>query len=179
VPTTSIAVQETIPNGKYEQLGADPTNGVGSGAYSTKISLYTQVYFWTPNGRIFRLRVNASQSFSGHANVDGVSVYGTDAAFHGVAAPGTAFTLDVAQEYSITSNWVVAMDEVYNRGGNTQIVGNEGVTNSGTSYSYYLAPAIEYNWNANVGLLFGTRLVPAGRNTSATFTPALALDIVR
>ncbi len=178
IPMTAINVGETFPTGRYDRLGDRAADGVGSGANATTVSLYTQTYFWMPNGRILRFRLNASQSFSGTANVTGVSVYGTPEDFRGYAKPGNGFTIDVAQEYSITRNWVFAVDEVYHHSGNTQVVGTNGVTNSGQSTTYYLAPAIEYNWTPNAGVIAGLRLVPAGTNTAATVTPVMAINIV-
>lgn len=177
-PATAFNVEETFPTGEYDRLGERTGDGVGSGAYATTVSLYSQTYFWMRNGRILRFRLNLSQAFSGTANVDGVSVYGTDDKFHGYAKPGDTFTLDVAQEYSITKSWVFAIDEVYHHSGNTQVVGPGGVVNSGDSHVYYLAPAMEYNWTPNVGMIAGVRLVPAGVNTSATVTPVMAINIV-
>jgi hypothetical protein len=50
--------------------------------------------------------------------------------------------------------------------------------NSGVSEAFGLAPAIEYNWNRMLGVLLGTRLIPVGRNTAATITPAIAINFV-
>jgi hypothetical protein len=179
IPTTSINVQETLPTGKYDRLGDNTSNGFGSGAYTTTVSLYTQTYFWMRNGRILRARVDASDAISGGVNLEGASVYGTGGAFHGTARPGRAFTLDIAQEYSITRNWVFATDFVYRHNGNTQVTGQNSVTNSGPSDAYFVAPAIEYNWTSNSGILLGVRTIPAGLNTSATLVPALAINMVR
>lgn len=44
VPTTSVAVQESLPTGKYDRLGRS-SDGLGSGAYTTTLALYTQSYF--------------------------------------------------------------------------------------------------------------------------------------
>lgn len=179
VPTTSVNVQESLPTGRYDRLGGTPSNGVGSGAYATTLSLYTQTYAWMPNGRILRLRLNVSQALSSAVNVDGVSVYGTDANFHGYAKPGSTFTLDEAQEYSITRNWVFALDLVYRRTGSTLVGGTSRTTNSQPSDTYMFAPALEYNWSASVGVLLGMRVIPAGINGPETLTPAVAINIVR
>jgi hypothetical protein len=179
LPTTSINVQESFPTGKYDRLDDNPSNGFGSGAHTTTVSIYTQTYFWMPSGRILRARLNASQAFSSAANIQGVSVYGTSAGFSGYARPSKAFTLDAAAEYSITKNWVFALDLIYHHAGNTQVVGTNGVTDSGPSREYEAAPAVEYNWTPNVGLLLGIRTIPSGRNASATLTPAIAINIVR
>lgn len=178
VPTTSVSIQESFPSGAYDNLGDDTANGFGSGAYTTTLSLYTQTYIWV-NRRILRVRLNASQAFSSWARVHGASVYGTPSTFHGAARPGDSFTLDLAQEYSITRNWVFAMDEVYHAGAATQIVEQARTTASGANRGYYLAPAIEYNWTPNAGILIGVRTVPAAFNSSATVTPAIAINMVR
>src|SRR2546429_198922 len=49
---------------------------------------------------------------------------------------------------------------------------------SGSGYSLALAPAIEYNFNSRVGLLVGVRMFVAGRNTTSSVTPAIALNMV-
>ena len=179
MPTTSINVEETLPTGTYDRLGDNPSNGFGSGVHTTTVSLYAQTYFWMRSGRILRTRLNASDAFSGPVAISGVSVYGTGASFVGHANPSKAFTLDGAAEYSITRNWVFAFDFVYHHSGDTQLVGTSGVSDSGPSRAYEWAPAIEYNFTPNVGVLLGVRTIPAGRNAAASVTPAIAVNIVR
>ena len=60
-PTMSVALQETLPTGKYDQLGDRVSDGMGSGAYTTTLALYSQTYFWLPNHRILRMRLDVSQ----------------------------------------------------------------------------------------------------------------------
>lgn len=176
IPTTSVSIQETFPTGKYDNLERT-SDGQGAGAYSTKVSLYTQTYFWMPNGRILRARLNFSDTFSGSAPLHGASVYGTGAGFAGTAYPGTVFTLDAAMEYSATRHWVLANDFVYTQYGNTRVTSMSGDTvNSGTSHSFALAPAVEYNWSSSVGIIAGLRIFPSGVNTSASVTPAIAIN---
>ena len=108
-PATAFNLTETFPTGRYDRLGARTNDGFGSGVYTTTLSLYTQTYFWVPNGRILRMRLNVSQAFSTTAAVQGVSVYGTDAAFRGTAEPGAASVADLSWEYSLTRSWVLAL----------------------------------------------------------------------
>ena len=153
-------------------------NGFGSGVYSTKVSLYMQTLAWMPNGRILRLRLNLSQSFSSHASLAGVSVYGTGTGFSGTVVPGNTFTADAAGEYSITRNWVFATDLVHGTTGDTLIEGGGIVNHLGWSDSFAFAPAFEYNWSPAVGIIAGVRLFPAGHNTSASVTPVFAINYV-
>jgi hypothetical protein len=183
LPTTAINVQQTLPTGRYDRLGDRPSDGLGGGAYTTMLSFYSQTYFWLPNGRILRMRVNLSQAFSRSANIEGVSVYGTGAGFRGVANPGSSFIFNAAWEYSLTRKWVLAADAVYRHNGNTRLVDRAqhppgSRLDSGASDAFYVAPAIEYSWQPNLGVLLGVRLVAAGRNTANSVTPAVAINYV-
>src|SRR5215469_12627211 len=102
VPTTSFAVQETLPTGKYDNLGDRPSDGLGSGSYTTTLCFFNQTFFWMPNGRILRTRFNLTQAFSRPVKVENASVYGTSDGFRGHARPGAALFVDVAGEYSLT-----------------------------------------------------------------------------
>jgi hypothetical protein len=191
IPTTSFAVQETLPTGKYDRLGDRPSDGLGSGAYTTTLALYSQTYFWLPNGRILRMRFNLSDGFSKTVNVEDVSVYGTEPGFRGHVKPGNSFFANASWEYSLTRRWVLALDATYRHNGNTRATGSDvvvpnGVQNppsiqmdSGSSDAFALAPAIEYSWKPNLGVLLGTRVIPATHNTHATITPAVAINFVR
>ena len=185
LPTASIAVQETLPTGRYDQLADRPSNGLGAGAYTTTLCFYTQTFFWMPNGRILRTRFNVTQSFSRDVNVEDVSVYGTTQGFRGHASPGPALFINAAWEYSIARHWVLALDAVYRHQYNTPLSGynlsdpTQPISlNSGSSQVFGFAPAFEYNFSSKVGVILGTRIFPAGKNTTDSFTPAIALNIV-
>ena len=185
LPTISFMVQETFPSGKYDQLGPRPSNGLGAGAYTTTLALNSQTYFWMPNGRILRMRLNATQSLSSYANVAGVSVYGTSQGFQGHAKPGASTFVDAAWEYSLTRNWVLALDATYRHTNNTRITGQDPAQspthiqlNSGASDAIGFAPALEYNWKPTIGVLLGTRIIALGHNAPTTITPAVAINYV-
>ena len=186
-PTMSIAMQETLPTGRYDQLGNRPSDAFGAGAFTTTPAFYSQTFFWLPSGRILRMRFNVAPSFSRSANVQDVSVYGTSAGFRGQAKPGQSVFVDAAWEYSVTKHWVFALDATYRHQGNTRVTGYNFSDpspspptqfNSGSTDAFGLAPAIEYNWNSNFGVLLGARVIPAGRNTALTITPAIAVNLV-
>jgi hypothetical protein len=190
IPTTSVAMQETFPTGKYDRLGARPSDGLGSGAYTTTLALYSQTYFWLPNGRIVRMRFNVSPAFSNHVNIRDVSVYGTGAGFRGHASPGRSLFVNTSWEYSLTRSWVLALDATYRHDGNIRVTGYNALDpnstqnligiqlDSGSRDAFGLAPAIEYSWKRNVGVLLGVRVIPAGHNTPRTITPAVAINYV-
>ncbi len=182
-PTLSLVLQETLPVGRHDRLDDRPNDGFGSGAYATTLGVNSQTYFWTPNGRILRTRLNLAYTRSADARVRDMSVYGTPAGFAGEARPGDSFNIDLAFEYSITRQWVAAMDIGYQRDASTQVLGTraDGTAferRSPVSQALILAPAIEYNISGSVGVIMGARIIPAGRNTTASVTPVIAINYV-
>jgi len=188
IPTTSLVVQQTLPTGKYDGLGDDVSDGLGSGANTTTLALYSQYYIWMPNGRILRSRFNVSYALSDDVDVEDVSVYGTSEGFRGTAHPGDVLTINSAWEYSITREWVFAIDLIYQHDESTRVDGIQtdpatGATQRidedfGSAWRFGVAPAIEYNFTSRVGIIAGARWFAAGRNTSATITPVAALNMV-
>jgi hypothetical protein len=181
MPSISLVIDETLPTGRYDSLDR-PANGVGEGAYTTGFSVYSQDYFWMPNGRILRGRLDLTYAVSSAAALSDRSVYGTPAGFHGDATPGDSATVDASAEYSVTREWVAALDVVYQHNASTHVhgtvPGGEFAADSGSSWSLGFAPAIEYNWSAQGGVLLGVRIIQIGRNTSAGITPAVAVNLV-
>ena len=182
-PTISVVLQETLPTGRHDKLDNRPNDGFGSGAYATTLGVNSQTYFWTPNGRILRTRLNLAYTQSAEAKVRGMSVYGTPAGFSGRARPGDSFNVDLAFEYSITRQWVAAIDLAYQRDASAHAFGTKAdgtafERRSPVSQALILAPAIEYNMTSTVGVIVGARIIPAGRNTTASVTPVIAINYV-
>jgi hypothetical protein len=184
IPTSSVVVAETFPTGKYDRLGTHTADGSGAGVRTTTVSLYLQDYFWVPGGRILRGRLDLSYAFSNSATVRDVSVYGTERGFRGRASPGDGYVVDGSWEYSVTRSWVLALDAEYRHNESTRVTGvqmpaGQAVfSSSGPSYTLSFAPAVEYNWNAHVGLIAGVKFAARGSNASAPVVPVAALNIV-
>jgi hypothetical protein len=179
VPTTSVLVQETLPTGKYDKLGDHLSDGFGAGAYTTTVGFYTQTYFWMPNGRILRTRLDLSQIiYSSKVEIADASVYGTGPGFAGNALPGVSSNADLAAEYSLTQSWVLALDAAWGWNADTRVEGGPTILHSGSSYAITFAPAVEYNLNSSLGFLVGTRIVQFGRNFTHSVAPVLAINFV-
>jgi hypothetical protein len=187
MPTTSIVLQETLPLGEFDRLGDRPSNGVGGGAYATTVELHSQTYFWMPNGRILRSRLNLSYTKSNSANLQDVSVYGTPDGFRGDARPGDSYNVTAAWEYSATQQWVLALDVFYQHDGDTRVRGNvtddfgartSFLADSGSGHQIGTAPAVEYNWSPQAGVIAGFRWIFAGANASASLAPVVAINLV-
>ena len=190
VPATSLVIGETFPTGKYDRLNGQTDGALGSGAYSTTVSFYSQTYLWMPNGRILRARFDLSYQVYRWAQVHDVSVYGTSDGFGGRARPGPSTVATLSFEYSVTQKWVLANDFDWEHDGNTRVAGGypltttgglgpaDGVEDSGADDILYLAPAVEYNWSGRMGVIAGARIAVMGRNVGATVTPVAAINMV-
>jgi hypothetical protein len=178
IPTIAIVLNEVLPTGKDDRLGPNQ-EGHGSGSFATEIGLNVQQYFLLENGRLLRARINILKSFPHGTQVSGRSVYGTNVGFSGHAKPGSKTTLIGAVEYSVTREWVLALDVIHESMARTRL---EGRYPSGplvkqvfpASRDTGFAPAVEYNWSDRSGILLGVWITPKGHNSRATVTPALA-----
>ncbi|MEO7054923.1 MAG: transporter [Rhizomicrobium sp.] len=181
IPDLALAVLQNLPTGKYDHLGRG-SDGFGSGSYATTLALYSQMAWWMPGGRLLRTRLNLSETLSPYVPVAGASVYGTASDFLGRAQPGNQFAGVVAFEYSVTRNWVLALDLIYNHGNATFArgfaAGNFEQSNSGSSDGYGFTPAVEYNWTSDLGVIAGVRIFPDSHNSKATVTPVVAINYV-
>jgi len=180
MPTWSLVVQESLPIGRFDRLGGDADRGIGSGSFATMIGLYAQRSDIMPNRHILRTRINATYTMPNNARVHDRSIYGTPAGFRGRARPGNSAQADLSIEYSLSRSWVLATDLFVRRTGAGDVVGQ--VANASWSgslprqQSAGLAPAIEYSWNANRGMLLGVRRIFPGHNVTPSWTPAVAFN---
>lgn len=180
IPSIAIVLNEVVPTGKHDRLGASE-EGHGSGSFATEVGINVQHYFLLKNGRLLRGRINLLQQFPHGADVDGRSVYGTGPSFHGHAEPGARTTLIGAVEYSLTREWVLALDVIRESTTKTTLEGrvNGGpLTRQTFPSSHYVgfAPAIEYNWSDRTGIILGVWINPKGHNRSKSIIPAIAFS---
>ena len=174
MPTWSLVVQESLPTGRFDRLGGDADRGIGSGTFATMIGLYAQRSDALPSGHLVRTRLNLSYTMPHGAHVRDRSVFGTPDSFRGTAHPGDSALIDLAFEYSLTRNWVLATDLFARRTG----AGDVGGVARDVAWSNRLprqrsagvAPAIEYNWSASRGILLGLRRIFPGHNVAPSWT---------
>lgn len=178
VPAIAVAVQQTLPTGRYDRLDREG-NGFGDGARTTTLAVYAQHYFWMPNGRILRGRINVGGAYSNDVRVRGPSVYGTPKGFDGHARPGAGVFASNAWEYSLTRNWVLAVDFHYRHRGRTALRDRAGAWEEAAQAvdSFAIAPAVEYNWSPRVGVIAGARFIAPRGHARRSTTPIVALSV--
>ena len=180
VPTVALVVNEGIPVGKYDRLGPSQ-DGHGSGSFATEVGINVQNYWLLGNGRLLRGRINLLHNIPYGTDVAGRSVYGTAEGFIGHARPGARTTVIGAVEYSLTREWVVALDVIGEGASGGRVDGRYGTgplisQTSPSSWYVGFAPAVEYNWSDRAGALFGLWVNPKGHNSPASVTPAIAIQ---
>ena len=180
VPSVALVMNVTLPTGKDDNLKI-LKEGHGSGSVAPEIGINVQQYFLLKNGRLLRARFNFLKNFPLNARVSGRSVYGTLPGFEGHAKKGSKTTLVGAVEYSLTREWVVALDVERDAWAKTRVNGRDADGSpvqeiSPRSWDLGFAPAIEYNWSDRAGAILGLWIVPKGHNTSSSITPAISIQ---
>jgi len=181
-PTVTLDLGVTAPTGEYDRL-QKPLEGVGGGAWLLKQGVVAQSLFDTWGNHPVRLRAWA-EVFEPlqDATVNDASVYGTAAGFHGRAAPGISGQVGLAGGWAIDQRWVLAIDFVDTYANGYRAKGFDATQTfvqiqGPIQNSFAIAPAIEYNWSANAGLIFGLEFSAAGRNTASYVAPQIALAV--
>lgn len=184
----AVMLGQSLATGRYDRLGDNLLNGQGNGAYRSNLSLLGQQYLWLPNERPLRWRWMAAWSPAPQqVSLRGRSVYGTDASFRGKVRPGPGLNAALALEYSINRNWALALDLTASQRSGSQLDGTvldvagqrQAVHQHGArSRSFSAAPAVEYIFNDQVGLVVGVQAwLPGGRNSDAYVSPQAAVAV--
>lgn len=185
-PAIKLQIREIFPTGKYERL--DPrkkrTDAVGGGSYQTALSLTLSRLFHFRKHHFLAARFNFTYNVAASVHVKGFNAYGGAANTSGKAYPGSSYSAFLGFEYTLTQRWVLALDALYTHTNKNRFSGNPGesapgikaVVTAPSSEQFILAPALEYNWNANVGLIAGPWFTVAGRNTTAFAGGVIALN---
>jgi hypothetical protein len=186
LPDLRITIQEVFPTGKFDNLdpgkfGADQT---GTGSYRTSLAFNFQHLKEFHNQHYLRTRFNLTGGTGTDVQVDGLSAFGGNQLSHGKVSLGNSYSADLAFEYSLTQHWVPVFEMLYVTSQETGFSGNPGFTPQGTLDSIggaggnqlSLAPAIEYNFTPNIGLIGGVWFSVTGPPSGQFTTYAIALN---
>lgn len=186
LPDLRFVVQEVFPTGRFEHL--DPIQGgtdqTGSGSYQTFLGLNFQKLTTLPHDHYLRTRLGLLAAFPSDVKVRGINVFGGTAGTIGVVNPGNSYALDLAFEYTLTQHWVPVFEVLYANNDATNFSGNPGFTPAGSlaaiggrgGNSVSLAPAIEYNFNANLGIIAGLWFSITGPHDSKFTSAVVAIN---
>lgn len=181
IPNLRFTVQEIIPTGRFEQLNSSllGTDVTGSGSYQTVLSLNFQDLSQPVIDHYIRTRLSLGYAMPQSAPVNANSRFGTgDFTTNASLHPGDTFSLDLASEITLTQHWVAVMEGLWTSTNRGHFSGNPGITldndpenlgDIGYNALVSLAPAVEYNFNANFGVIAGSWFTVAGKNNALIF----------
>lgn len=171
-PAVKLAITETFPTGKYKKLNAHKNNTdiSGLGSFSTAPIIVLYKIYQVAKEHFLSVTASFQYTYYAPVHVKGPSVYNGNTKTHGKVYPGNLSTAIFSFEYTLTQNWVLSLDNVYNHEDKDRFRGNPGngkkATRVGRPSSEQLsfAPAIEYNFNEYSGLIAGVWFTAVGRN---------------
>ncbi len=168
VPAMKFTITETFPTGKYEHLSFNGLglNSTGGGTWQTQFGFAISKVIWWTYPHPIHLRYFIGYTIKTPVHVEGFNTYEGGKDTKGVVQPGNTLTHDLGIEYSFSERWVLALDVAYVAQNRTKFHGHS--TNSvlgGYNDNLSLAPAIEYNWNSNLGILWGVQFSVYGKNS--------------
>lgn len=186
MPGVKVYFNQTFPTGNYKNLSSTKSGleATGSGTYQTSFSLNVAKILLWDTGHPLSLRLSLNYYAPSAVRVTGFNAYGGGFNTSGSVHPGNSFKLSFGTEVSLTQRWVFANDLVYTTASSTSFNGALGTTSTGavasmtspSNDSLSLAPALEYNFNANVGILAGTWFTVYGRNSSDFISGILSVQ---
>jgi hypothetical protein len=186
LPSLRLSLNETLPTGRYNNL--DPsklgTDSTGAGSLQTAVGLNFEHLTKPLADHYLRSRLILSYNQPGSVKLSGFNSYGGGIGTLGNIKPGRQFQADFSMEYQLTQNWVPVMEINYLHRNRSTFSGNPGLTRQGAPATVgnndlellSLAPAIEYNFNAQLGIIIGSWFSLEGKGTSDFKTVMFALN---
>ncbi len=178
-PFIKISFVADIPNGHYQHLNPwkKKTDAMGAGCWFPGSVLYLSKTWHIAKHHYLNLRTLFDYRFGVPVRVRGFNAYGGDRSTRGTQYPGNYWHANVALQYSLTQRWVLACDGVYLHRNRNRFSGKTKEQMTFPSRDVYsLAPAIEYNFGPNVGMIGGVWFSVVGRNTEKFITAMLSLN---
>lgn len=187
LPSLRVTIQEIFPTGRYDGFNPiDKGTGVsGSGTYQTIFSLDFQHLKNLYDLHYLRTRLSISYLYSSSYSINDRTKIPRATDPKGHVKPGNLQSADLAAEYTLTQNWVAVMEGYifYHEGSSLQ--GQAGINENGSVinvsseslYELTLAPAIEYNFTENIGIIGGYWWAVKGKNVAQFQSIVVALNI--
>lgn len=185
-PDLRVTLQEILPTGRYENLNPakNGTDSTGLGSYQTAINFNFQLLRELKNAHYLRTRLSLGYVKANKVHIDGFSSYGGNAGTDGSIFPGNLISADLATELSLTQNWVAVMEVFSNRRKSTRFKGTPGfdaqdnfdTIGRGVGRQFSLAPAMEYNFSPNIGIISGVWFPVYGNQTAKFVSYIVALN---
>lgn len=183
-PALKLAFRSSLPFGKYRHL--DPkkmrTDIHGTGNYFPSVGLVGTKLYHLKGIHYVEFRFASFYAFATHVSVKGRSLYNAYNLKKGKVSPGDLITATFSIQYNFTRRVAFACDLFYKHQKKTKYAGPFNphdpivIGNKKSNDNISLAPALEYNFSQNLGLIGGCWLSVAGRNSLNFTSGVLALN---
>lgn len=167
-PAIKLMFQSLAPFGKYQRLSRhkDHTDALGTGSWYPQTGLVVSKMWHLSGVHYLEARFYGMYAIGTPVSVKGLNFYGGDPSTRGTAYPGNIFSSDIAVQYSLTRNWAFACDLNYQHQNKSRFSGKTTVRSTiPSSEQFSMAPALEYNWSQDLGIIGGVWFSMAGRST--------------
>ena len=187
-PAVKLGLKATVPIGRYQKFDPNDkgTDDGGSGSWNPAAGLVFGHLFHFTGVHFLASRLAFFYTIPNSVHVKGLNNYGGGRHTYGRVYPGQTFFSDLGLEYTLAQKWALALDIVYTHTTHTRFKGRKGKTDgvpnsigAPSNEEFSLAPAIEYNWNENCGVIAGVFFSVAGRNTAEFINGVIAVNIYR
>jgi hypothetical protein len=188
VPAMKLAFKASVPFGKYQKL--DPhdkgTDIGGSGSWQPSVGLVFSNLLHISGVHFLASRLALFYTVPNSVHVKNLNAYGGGHGTYGTVYPGPSFSADFAFEYTLARHWAFSFDALYEHFNHTRFKGRKGKTDgvpnaigAPSAERFSLAPALEYNFNGNYGIIAGVWFSVAGRNRAEFINGVIALNIYK
>lgn len=184
-PSIKFTVREIFPTGRYERLDPSYVDIGGTGSYVTQATLVFHKLVQVKDMHYLSMRFGTTYSYFAPVSVRGFNAFGGSVDSRGKVRPGSTFSAIFSFEYSFDQRWAFAMDTLYYHTNRDHFSGTGGfivpppdfvtpgipaVVGTPSSELISFAPAIEYNFTKDFGLLGGVWFTAWGRNSPKFFS---------
>jgi hypothetical protein len=162
-----VIIGQVIPIGKYQNLSMEKygTDGLGRGSWQTIMGISWGNLFYLGAKHFLAYRCTATANIPSSVKVKNLNIYGGDSGTIGKVYPAKNIILDQGFEFTLTQSCTLALDVVGVWNSKTYFQGKTNTPiNAPPSWQFSLAPAFEYNFSSNLGLIFGPWFTVAGKN---------------
>lgn len=186
-PSIRLLLRESFPMGRFERLDPelDATDAAGTTSFVTGVVLAISrlIHLWDTHWTNLRLAI--SYNVPAKVKVRGFNAYGGAFDTNGYVYPPQNMQIFFGFEFNFTQRWVFSYDFAASFSEATRFKGNQGISEltglpadltKGSACFFSMAPALEYNWGSNLGLISGVWFSFAGRNTEAFTSWVTALN---
>ncbi len=186
LPSLRVTVGEILPIGNYNNLNParQGVDAGGSGLFQTAIGFNFQQVMQPYNEHYLRSRFALTATLPGSVNVKGFNAYGGGVDTNGSLNPGVQVQGDLAFEYQLTQHLVSVLEftildrerSTFNGAVGRTLTGLPATVGHGEVEQITFAPALEYNFNAHLGVIAGVWLSLTGKDSNQFITGAVALN---